>query len=305
MQRLSPALLLAGLTLAFGAGVAAAKDQPGQAPTPIGPLGPVALERYRGIYLDGSPEFVAEARRTLASLDALPTGRRLLDELIASGKPITLTETDEPNGVAIPDDEDAGTLRPDGRPSPGSGGVIEWNPEFGPGGLPPAIILAHELIHMRHFTRGEGEMEQQEDGRNESQDLEELRTIGVPSEACGRADPITENRLRQEWNIVHGAAEKLPFRLGHDDMSGPFDPPQAFVDQLTGRDEGPDPRGLDPRGPGARDPGARRPADGHGPHGRRPSEPGGRRGPASPAGASPGSGAQQGLSDILERELQR
>lgn len=68
-------------------------------------------------------------------------------------------------------------------------------------GVPPFIILGHELVHALHTITGTANYKDKGGkvyDRHTSNAIEETRTVGLGPWAD---DPLTENGLREEWNI--------------------------------------------------------------------------------------------------------
>jgi hypothetical protein len=158
---------------------------------------------------EDSGDFHNKARTALVTLAARPRGKLLLNvisELVT--KEFYGTQAQSDKRIRI-------------RPAGGHGGqagsgwseelwLLQWNPEpWKPDawddpegnfdqlkGIPPHIILGHELIHASHSLMGQTNYTQPvNSGANKA--IEECRTIGLPP---FQTELLTENALRSEWS---------------------------------------------------------------------------------------------------------
>lgn len=181
-----------------------------------------SLDYGQGIRIEGSPSFVASVEGTLDHLKRLPSGQTLVDQLGRTGhqtvirdlrrRPISNAEKQNAYVEVLPPGQvrDA-ILSPDGRPGAGTGALVMWNPDFNPKEFRQPIILGHELLHALHVHKGEVDTTLKATGRDEGVKLEELRTSGLESYA---QEPISENKLRREWNALH-PEDPIPLRKGY------------------------------------------------------------------------------------------
>lgn len=150
-------------------------------------------------------------KKVIADLDAIkktPTGAKLLEALEKSGKTITIKPTKDGNATGFTND---GMMK-NGKPGPGSNSTVEYDPDTKKinsedwGTRPPAIGLAHELIHARHAAEGtvsEGEVDNDskpdpaDPKKIAKEDNEEVRTVGLPPYD---KEETTENKIRSEWD---------------------------------------------------------------------------------------------------------
>lgn len=161
------------------------------------PDGTVVTHVGPNITIAGSKEFREAVLRDLQKLQGTPTGADLLAKLNEPGRgPVKIVETtgkNETDGVGP-----GGDLRRDGTHGPGSGSTVHYNPnntQVFDGSQdwmtrPPAVGLAHELIHS----------EQAQDGTwsgNKTNGVEndELAAVGLPPY---QDNPHTENKIRKE-----------------------------------------------------------------------------------------------------------
>ena len=123
------------------------------------------------------------------------------------------------------------TLLPAALPGPGNGAAVNFgtrnvgiNARTDPGFRPPAIGLAHELMHAWHYTRGRSPGY---DSGSYDTTAAELKFSGIwPFDG----DPVTENAVRAQWVGVGGldASNTWPApaqRLVYE----PLQPNQTFV----------------------------------------------------------------------------
>jgi uncharacterized Zn-binding protein involved in type VI secretion len=149
---------------------------------------------YGSIKLEGTP---AERQKMIKALDdikATPTGAAMLKSIDDSGQQVTIKATTGGNGAA-PLDRANAQRKADGSPGSGSGSTVSFNPDRGTIGdgsepwmtRPPAVGLAHELVHAEHSAHG----------TNDFTPAGEDMAVGV---APYENQPFTENKIRDEWN---------------------------------------------------------------------------------------------------------
>lgn len=186
------------------------------------------------IRITGTPEYLAATIAILDEIGRLPTGAKLFEELGRTGYetrieriPDAMPGQDKRTPYARALDLERANLRisPFGEetPGPGTDGLIFMDPDFELEGFNPEMFMAHELIHALHYQRGERHTEKRYAGPwGRLTKIEELRTIGVDG---FEGEPIHENRLRAEWNVLH-PDELLPSRTGHSPYDlGPIQRP--------------------------------------------------------------------------------
>lgn len=185
--------------------------------------GDVALNYAPTLRIEGSKAFTNQVERSLDALKKLPSGAALLAQLGQTGRQTVIRDLrrmpispEEQQNAYVrslhPGGEEAASLKPGTRePGPGADALVMWNPDFRPEGFPQPLIMGHELLHALHAHKGELDMQPKAEGRDAGIAQEELRTTGLP----GFNDaPITENKLRAEWNKVHPGAG-VPQRKGY------------------------------------------------------------------------------------------
>lgn len=175
-------------------------------------------EKYSdGIVLRGSRDFRDKTRLALEQIAQTPTGKALLKSLNDSGKSVVI-EPSKPfsdgsfGNYADPADPVAASIDANKNPGKGSDVTVGFRPDnaiLGDGqgwkNRPPAIGLAHELVHAQHMATGTVDDTQipndkRPDPTNPkafaTAEAEEVRTAGIPPEDTGA---FTENKIRSEW----------------------------------------------------------------------------------------------------------
>jgi hypothetical protein len=171
----------------------------------------VVAEYQSGMILKGGNDFVEKTRSHLDQIARVPTGRRLLMSLASRGLTVTLIPSSRMN-EARPDNyraavapgkslrwrDESGRARAIRGGGGGSNTTIKYNPDTSAIGYaedwqrqPPAIWLAHELIHADDAAYGRMDPEMIDGVRNY-----ERQAIGLPPYEMKE---FTENRLRAEW----------------------------------------------------------------------------------------------------------
>ncbi|HKS88693.1 MAG TPA: M91 family zinc metallopeptidase [Stellaceae bacterium] len=175
-----------------------------------------------GISISGSPQFRQQALGALSRLALSPTGLGLLQSIDASGKTVTIQQTNGGNNEN-PANYANGTRNPvTGAAGPGSNSVVNWNPNrisIGPAAWQtrdPAVGLGHELIHAETDAHGTS------DGQNSNYtgaDGVVRNAPGYEQQAVGlgpyAGNAHTENKLRSDFNkpgaSIFGAEQQRPF----------------------------------------------------------------------------------------------
>jgi type VI secretion system secreted protein VgrG len=162
------------------------------------------------IKLDGDAAFRRATIEALDKIKSTPTGKALLEAIEKSGKTITIKETAGGNEVT---GLGAGAMRnADGTKGAGSDSTVGFNPNRESIGTepwetrPPAVGLAHELVHAQHAATGDIKTDQVENdskpdpanpGGHATEMDEEVRTVGIPPYD---GEPYSENKIRSEWD---------------------------------------------------------------------------------------------------------
>lgn len=153
-----------------------------------------------GITIEGDVSFKTTVLMDFAWLMTQPLGMELVDEIVASGHDLTIESTSGGNAMTFTTD---GYELADGSPGPGSDASVEynteeWNPYGGPEDWmqrPPAIGLAHELIHA--WTAMAGICAKGTDA-DSGVNRRELQATGLDEFESFR---ITENRFRAAFGL--------------------------------------------------------------------------------------------------------
>jgi hypothetical protein len=150
-------------------------------------------ENYsKGVDIHGSADFRKKTRESLDRLMATATGKNILDDMAASGKKVEITETTDNNGYCKPKDAVSAVMS-NGKTGAGSDSIVQFNPNFTPGGIPNEDVFGHELIHAQHNARGIHAT-----GATDGVNNEELQTVGLPPY---KEDGMTENSLRTDLKL--------------------------------------------------------------------------------------------------------
>lgn len=168
------------------------------------------------ITIRGSPEFRQQAVNDLRTIEATPSGRRLLDSIDNSGHQVSIHECG-PGDDGARDGQWTDAALYDGT---GADARVQYNPNQTPmynngsawDNPPTAITLGHELTHASHITNGNlagnpfsgpPVLNDPFSGLSHNRALEERRTVGLGADAAfGLPDhsnePFSENSLRRD-----------------------------------------------------------------------------------------------------------
>jgi hypothetical protein len=156
--------------------------------------------------------FVERVTADLQLIYDTPTGKVLLNSLHASGKCINITYAMGGNEVGEYDAPAERFFKEEGVPGAGTNCCIGYNPTLETIGnepwatRPPAIALAHELIHAEQAAYGRMIRGRAQNGlpstmlnphRAPEADIRELEAVGVPPHDHYA---VNENKIRSEWN---------------------------------------------------------------------------------------------------------
>jgi Effector protein len=172
----------------------------------------VSVEYQHKTIIKGTEEFVEKVISLLDSIAAIPIGEHLLQSLARSGRSITIVPASRAND-ARPDNyraavapgkvlnwrDESGKERAIRGNGAGSDTTIKYNPDLSSIGSneawqrqPPAIWLAHELIHADDAAHGRMDPEYRDGIRNY-----ERQAIGLPPYDQKQ---FTENKMRAAWS---------------------------------------------------------------------------------------------------------
>jgi NleD-like pathogen effector protein (putative zinc metallopeptidase) len=171
----------------------------------------LAVECQRGLVIKGGKDFVEKTRSRVEEIAGVSMGERLLGSLASRGLTVTIvpssraSETRPDNyraavapGKSLKWKDESGRERVIRGAGGGSNTTIKYNPDLSSIGFaapwqrqPPAIWLAHELIHADDAAHGRMDPDLIDGVRNY-----ERQAIGLPPY---ESKEFTENKLRAEW----------------------------------------------------------------------------------------------------------
>ncbi len=205
----------AGAGGAAGAGAAAAGGAAAAPPAEIAGM-PVTLlpsgdiQVGKNITISGDMEFKMKTLLSLGQIASTPTGEKLLKSIDSGSKNVKIVKTNGGNSCGYTDGA-ARFEKADGTPGAGSGATVNYNPDRKSTGTedwetrPPAIGLAHELVHAEQAGKGKQKPGQDDnDNRPDATDptkkdqtnKRELEAVGIPPYDNY---PYNENKMRKEW----------------------------------------------------------------------------------------------------------
>jgi len=156
--------------------------------------------------------FVERVTADLQLIYNTPTGKTPLNSLHASGKCVTIAYAMGGNEVGEYDAPAERFFQEEGVPGAGTNCCIGYNPTLETIGnepwatRPPAIALAHELIHAEQAAYGRMVRGRAQNGLSPTTpnphqapeaDVRELEAVGVPPH---NHYVVNENKIRSEWN---------------------------------------------------------------------------------------------------------
>lgn len=201
----------------------------------VEPEEPYRVHYGHGIQISGSQAFVEHVVGVLDELAELPTGAAILEAFDPEQDLTLIEEFDRRNATVRPLDPAAYSDGLHGLWGPGEGtdALLHWNPDFDPSGYSRPIIMGHELLHALYLNRGEATRRRRLLGPNRGTRLNELIVIGTD----GYEDlPLSENRLRAEWNELYPERAVPPLRYGHGHDFEPHpDRRQERIDAVWGQ----------------------------------------------------------------------
>jgi len=172
---------------------------------------PLTPKTYgKAIKIEGDEEFRKKTIKALDDLKKTPTGKAMLESIEKSGKTVTIKPTTGGNSESAETGD--GFVGPDGKPGKGTNSTVLFNPDNQKIGTepwetrPPAIGLAHELIHAEQDAngttkRGKTDNDKVKDPSDPTKIQQtptyEAETAGIPPHDKGK---FTENKIRSEWD---------------------------------------------------------------------------------------------------------
>jgi type VI secretion system secreted protein VgrG len=160
--------------------------------------------------IDGDEEFQSKTLAALAQVSLTPTGLGLLNSIDGGDKTVRIIPT--PDGNELHFDGPGAFANADGTPGSGTDSTVHFNPDRSVIGSnpwndrPPAIGLAHELIHAEQAGKGvtlngqdnnDSLPDPSNPGGFAQQNQLELQTAGIPPYDNY---PYNENKIRAEWD---------------------------------------------------------------------------------------------------------
>jgi hypothetical protein len=203
-----------GSAAAAAAAAAAAMGavlQPNIAGMPVKVLPNGDVQVGKSLIIKGDLEFKLKTLLSLGQIASTPTGEKLLQAVGNGNKKVTIVKTTDGNecgGYTNP----AGRFQnADGTPGAGTDATVSYNPDRTKIGdepwetRPPAIGLAHELVHAEQA--GKGMMKPGTDNNDSKPDptdpTKTAQTNKREAEAVGIPPydkyPYNENKIRKEW----------------------------------------------------------------------------------------------------------
>lgn len=200
----------AGAAIDMRTGIAEQPKTAKATPTKTTSTAPPAPDQYKNIEITGDATFKQQVLAALADIGNTKSGAALLADIGASGKKVTIVATTSGNSCGGFTGD--AMLQANAKPGKGSASTVKFNPTRKSIGSeawetrPPAIGLAHELIHAAHAANGTvSTSPTNNDSRPDPTDpsktaqtlSEEVRTVGI---APFDKEPYSENSIRNDWN---------------------------------------------------------------------------------------------------------
>ncbi|MCA8990822.1 MAG: PAAR domain-containing protein [Planctomycetaceae bacterium] len=206
-----------------GGGAAAGAAAPGG----LGSIGKLPVTKLpngdiqvgKAITITGDDAFKQKTLAHLGQIAATDNGNDLLQAIDSSGKQLTIQESGD--GTNSTSANPATAYRnADGTAGSGSDSTVDYNPDRttlrDPGEAstadnawkdrPPAVGLAHELVHVYQAANGEwdsatadndGLVDPADPSKKAQETIDELQAAGIPPHDTY---PYTENKIRDQWS---------------------------------------------------------------------------------------------------------
>jgi type VI secretion system secreted protein VgrG len=161
------------------------------------------------IKVSGSDEFVGKAMNDLSDIYNTPTGKKLMDEINAGKNDVRVQESEVNPTTGKKSVGGASKDVPaDAENGKGTGTTIKYDPagttakdqNGKPITIPGSEVLAHEMIHGLHNSKGENLGKSAVDPKDPTGNQEESRTIGINDH---KDEPISENKIVKEMGLDH------------------------------------------------------------------------------------------------------
>ena len=161
--------------------------------------------------IQGNKDFKDQVIVDLYKIYQTPTGEAMLDAIHATGRQVSIVHTH--GGNAVVGFTGQGMVQPNGKPGKGSDSTIKYNhTNEHLGGAekwqtrPPAIGLAHELVHVHQAATGTVSVEKIDNDHKpditqpsgiHQEKRAEVEAVGAPP---NDNKPYSENKVRAEWD---------------------------------------------------------------------------------------------------------
>jgi type VI secretion system secreted protein VgrG len=157
------------------------------------------------------PKFQSQTVNDVIAIGKTDTGGKLLNSIDNSGKTVTIVPTAGGNETSYDNGADRFTGA-DGKPGPGTDATVGYNKDRQKIGdepwetRPPAIGLAHELVHADQANHGtqtpgmtdnDAKPDPADPSKTAQEKTREVEAAGIPPN--DKRD-FTENKIRDEWN---------------------------------------------------------------------------------------------------------
>ena len=196
---------------AAGGAAAAAPPAANIAGMPVSVLPNGDVQVGKSITITGDLEFKMKTLFSLGQIASTPTGEKLLKELGNGDKKVKIVKTTGGNACGGYTNAAGRMQNADGTPGAGSDSTVSYNPDRKSIGTedwetrPPAIGLAHELVHAEQAGKGmmkpgtddnDGKADPTDPTKKAQTNKRELEAVGVPPYD---KYPYNENKIREEW----------------------------------------------------------------------------------------------------------
>jgi type VI secretion system secreted protein VgrG len=208
-----PTVIIGGPTSGGGGGGGAGAGGPTLNGMPIVFQADGTVQVGNGIIIKGDGAFQAKVLSDLFKIGATPTGAGLLKSIDGSGKTVTIEPTNGGNVTGYSNGADRFT-KADGTPGNGTNATVGYNADSWTSSTPatqpwqtrpPAIGLAHELVHADQanhgtmspgMTNNDNKPDPANPGGIAQEKTREVEAAGIPP---NNNRPFDENKIRSEW----------------------------------------------------------------------------------------------------------
>jgi uncharacterized Zn-binding protein involved in type VI secretion len=202
-----------GAALGAGAGAAGGGTKVGEINgMPIVKMPDGSIKVGKGIIIKGDPAFQSKVLADLGKIAKTPTGAKMLKSINDSGKTVTIEPAAAGAGNSTGYDNGADRFSSGGKPGKGTNATIDYDPDtqtIGPdpwGTRPPAIGLAHEMVHADQANHGtmtpgttnnDNKPDPANPGGIAQEKTREVEAAGIPPNDNRE---FNENKIRSEWD---------------------------------------------------------------------------------------------------------